>query len=260
MKIKESIKDRWLVDRSNIVKLNKDAIIDCLFEIRYENPQPIVALIPGILHAKLAGPVMIHPQPPIPEEFLKNDPNMQVVPSFVLEWNEFVISGNFCFIAVAKKTPYGEWASFKAGIAEIHNELLKDDLISKITRYSIKYVDFFDECEIPPLDLLNVNINMSTTQLKSEIFTLHAEIPDDDYLNIIKIVSSATLNQFPGQTTRKGLVLETDTLRLLPQGITPREFMSNHSEWLDAIHTINKAKVFEIISDTALERMEPVYA
>jgi uncharacterized protein (TIGR04255 family) len=251
------------MDREKIIRLKKNPIIESVFEIRYVNSrQSVCEFIPGILFANLDGPKETHSVPPIPLEAVKTIPDMQSVPTFSVEWSDFIILGNPFFVTVSLKPPYRQWSDFKAGIEKIHKTLIDGDLFEKITRYSIKYVDFLganiiNEARISPLGLLNLDIRVISTKLTDQKVTLHAELPGKEYLNLIDVISSDNIT-IKGESGQEGLLLMTDTIRI--NELSPKEFLETHSSRLDAIHDANKKLFFEIMADAALELLEPEYA
>jgi uncharacterized protein (TIGR04255 family) len=201
------------------------------------------------------------PVPPIPIDIVKMEPNMQGVPSFSLDWDKFIILGNPYYVAISAKLPYTSWKDFKEGIEYIYNIIFDSNLFNTITRYSIKYVDFIDISTCTNvMDILNINLNISDIHIKNEKLILQIELQKEMYLHIIKIATSATLvKQVAINIPKNGLLIETDTLNILKDPISPNEFLRNHITCLDDIHVKNKEMFFDILSNNAISLFEPIY-
>jgi uncharacterized protein (TIGR04255 family) len=242
-------------------RLNKAPIIDSIFEIRYTSPQHISTILPGILHGGLEGEKKVLPVPPIPVEIIMSDPNMQSAPTFSIEWGNYIIAGNPYYVAVSYKPPYARWENFKEGIAIVHKVLISSKVFAFINRYSIKYVDFIDENEsITPMDFLDIKIDIHNNRIRNENVSLHVELPQDNYVHILKVATSATIAQVANpDVKRKGLLIDTDTICSMSNPLSPENFLFKHNELLNDIHRANKDLFFRTLSQYGIEHLEPVY-
>lgn len=242
-------------------RLKKAPIIDSVFEIRYTSPQTISSILPGILHGGLPGEKKILPAPPIPIEIIMSDPNMQNIPTFSIEWGSYIIAGNPYYVAISYKPPYARWVNFKEGIAQVHKTLIDSKIFSSINRYSIKYVDFIEEDDsVVPMEFLDIAIDIHKNRITTENLSLHVELPDESYMHIVKIATSATIAQVEAPSvTKKGLLIDTDTICTLNNPLLPEEFLQNHEKLLDEIHVANKDLFFRTLSQHGIEYLEPEY-
>jgi uncharacterized protein (TIGR04255 family) len=240
-------------------RLKKCPIINSVCEIRYTSNAPIDSILPGILHASLPGNKIIHPVLPVPQEIVRQDPSMQSVPSFNLEWEHFIIIGNFTYVSVSYIPPYKRWSDFKQGICKIFKVLFESEVFLSITRYSIKYIDLIEIVDdIMPLDLLNVEIRVMGEQLSNENTVLRVERQADEILHVINVATSARV-QLPDGTIRHGVLIDTDSLCLLDTPLPPMTFLATHEELLDKLHKENKDLFFSLLTEKTINMLEPEY-
>ncbi len=132
-------------------------------------------------------------------------------------------------------------------------------LIKAVTRYSLKYLDFFETGQDHRLALkqFNVAIRIGTHLIEAENLQLRSEIPRAGYLHGVQVVSSAMIQQ-PNMPSKVGAILEVDTLReITDPDITI--FFTELPRSLDMIHAENKQMFFECLSEPGLANLEPRY-
>ncbi|MDR1872634.1 MAG: TIGR04255 family protein [Deltaproteobacteria bacterium] len=221
------------------ISLKNSPIIENVFEIRYIGDIQVPALLPGILRSSIEGKMTMLPVPPIPLDFLRDNPNMQMIPSFSLKLDNYIIVGNPHYVAISVTSRYNYWKEFKKIIIDIHNILFKTKLIEKVKRYSIKYINLTD---VPSsnntIDLLNINININNKILSDEKLSIRIESPSEEFFNVIEVSTSATvyLNHNNIQDTKTGLLINIDTIKSLQKSIEHSEFINNIASYLYNIH------------------------
>jgi uncharacterized protein (TIGR04255 family) len=242
------------------IKLIKEPLIDAVFEMRFSASGPASNILPGVIFSKLAGKKNIETLPlsEIPKHIRDNDPNLQFAPTVRIQWESYLILISDKSIALACKQPYPGWNSFKKSIQEIV-ELLNDvGIIQAVHRFALKYIDIIPSDSVKEqVSFINLTAKLGKHILEKESFQFRIEIPKDNIINAIQILSSASVILEDG-SKKTGLVIDIDTICNVPdQKIT--DFSKSLSDNLDQIHHINKETFFECITPETLASLEPQY-
>jgi len=241
-------------------KLRKEPLIDALFEMRFTSATPASSVIPGVLFSMLPGAKTIEQLPTgqLPKNILDSDPNLRFAPLVRLNWDKFLISVSDRSLAVACKMPYPGWGTFKPAILEVVRLLKEIGIIQEIHRFSMKYIDLISANNLTDqVSAINGNVVLGKHTLKQEIFSVRMEIPSEDMLHAIQIMSSAVATLQDG-SIREGVIVDIDTI----SNLTNPSFdywLEKLPEKLESMHSANKAKFFECIRPETLASLEPVY-
>ena len=200
-------------------KLNKEPLVDALFEIRFSSPIPTVSsVLPGLLFSKLpmlAGiPARMErlPVSDIPEQMRRADPILRFQPLLKLHADRFLIMVGDASVAIACQLPYAGWALFKPKIIEILSVLKDTGLIQEIERYSMKYIDLVDGKDIAEqISRTNIQVVIGTHKLASEPFNITVEITRDPFTHIVQIAGPSSVALATG-AIRTGVLIAVDTI------------------------------------------------
>ena len=243
-------------------KLNKEPLIDALFELRFTGSFPASEILPGILFSelKLKNDTLISslPASQVPKALRDADLNLRFAPLSRLDWQQFFINIGDRSLSLGCKLPYPGWKKFKDAIIQISEILKNITIIQSIERYSIKYVDLLPSTEpSEQISLLNFDVTVGGHKLEKEAFNLRIEIPKQGFINAIQFVSSATVKLSDG-TTREGVVVDVDTILNL-NNITMQNLVEKFSDKLEAIHETNKSIFFNCLKPETIRALEPIY-
>ncbi|MDD1616675.1 MAG: hypothetical protein CG439_1815, partial [Methylococcaceae bacterium NSP1-2] len=103
-------------------KLNKEPLLEALFELRFTCDFPASTILPGLLFSKLDGDKRIEQlhAAQIPLEIRNSDPNLQFSPVSRLVWENFHINIGDRNISISCQFPnYPGWFKFKEAIEKI---------------------------------------------------------------------------------------------------------------------------------------------
>lgn len=246
-------------------KLNKEPLVDALFEIRFSSPVPAASsILPGLLFSKLsmsAGtPARIDrlPVSDIPTQIRNGDPILKFQPLLKLTTDRFLIMVGDFSVTIACQLPYAGWALFKPKIIEIITILKDTQLIQAIERYSMKYVDIIDGKDIAEqIKRTNIELTIGTHKLASEPFNVTVEIKRDQFTQIVQIAGPSNAVLSTG-ATRAGILIAVDTVNnYTTTDLTT--FTQELPDRLEAIHTENKTMFFECLTQETITYLEPVY-
>ena len=241
-------------------RLEKEPLIDAVFEIRFTSEVPASNLLPGILFSQLKGEKIIGALPitQIPKPVRDADPNLQFAPVNRLEWNRFVVNIGDRSISIGCKLPYPGWSAFRSAICEVGSLLAKSDIVKAVERYSIRYVDLIPSAIIDKKALpVDLELRLAGHILSNEHFQVLMEISEGEFVNAVRVISSA-IAKLPTGDSQEGMIVDIDTIANT-QGDAIDVFLDRFSEKLDAIHVINKKMFFDALTNEIIETLGPVY-
>ena len=243
------------------IKLKKEPLVDAVFEIRFSSVTAASSVLPGFFFAKLEPKEwQIEPLPvaSIPSQIRTVDPNLRDRPIIRIHWDNFVILVGDSALGVGCKIPYAGWAKFRERIIKAVELLMDTKIVQNIERYSLKYVDIVEgENLAEQIQRVNIDIRVGGHTIKEELFTVRAEIPNHEFLNIIQVAASATATT-PDGRMRKGTLVDIDTLYNY-QTNDLGKFSIELPTRLDEIHNENKRIFFQCLKPETITYLEPVY-
>lgn len=252
----------WEFHKKDVLpkKLSQEPILDSVFEVRFDLINPASSILPGIFYDKLDGKKTIEqlPAATLPKQIRDNDPNLKYASIIRINWGDFMFLISDYSVSIAPKMPYPGWLRFKENILKVVNILNTAFPTLSIQRYSLKYVDL-----IPYKDLrdqvaaVNLNIQLGTHRLENQIFQFRIEIMQDQYNNVIQILSSAVVNLPDLKIKKEGLVIDIDTI--CDENIKMTDFTIGLQDKLEEIHDMNKRMFFSCLTPMTLIDLGPTY-
>lgn len=242
-------------------KLGKEPLIDVICGIHFESADPVDALLPGLLLSNLAGKTPkfeMLPAGQLPPMMRDGNPDLMNAPLMrVVVDEKFAILIGSRWLGVGCLMPYAGWSIYKPMIEKVFAMLENIPSIKSIERLSMKYIDLMENSyKDTPLSKLQLQIDIAGRRLSNQVTQLRTEIVDPPFVHAVTIISHATATH-PDKPTCNGVVVDVDTHMV--QKILIREFIVNMSDLLDNIHTSNKRFFFDLLTDTGLQELEPVY-
>jgi len=240
-------------------KLGKEPLIDAVFEMRFNSHMPVASIWPGMLYGELSGEKSMENLPLIslPKEIRDQDPNLIHSPICRISWGGFwILLGDHVF-CVAAKLPYQGWAKFSEAIQTAFAVVLRTQMVTSVTRCSIKYVDILDSVPLEASDCFNLDLALGGRSPTGSNFHVRMESREGDLLHSIQVGSAAQYNLADGRML-SGPVLDVDSVMAL-NAEDPQIFLERLPNRTERLHSANKQVVFDCFSKAALEYLEPVY-
>jgi len=242
-------------------KLNKEPLIDALFELRFNANSNFSELVPGLLFAKLPGELELQrlPHAELPKAIRDQDPNLKYASLVKISWGNYIIGLGDRSFTVSCALPYPGWNDFASAIATVMEAIKSTKMVQSVVRYSLKYTDLIP-AETIPEQLSKTTISVKIAGVEGELSghtTLRTEVFEDGYIHILNIVTSANAKMASGEK-RTGLVIDVDSIKILEE-INFDEWLSDYQDELNKIHAANKDMFFKCITEDTLESLEPTY-
>jgi uncharacterized protein (TIGR04255 family) len=235
-------------------RLKKAPLLEAVFEVRF---QPIKEsagdLLPGILYEKLGkyyGDVRPLPLASVPREFRNRDANLHYRPAHQLLGAERQLQVGDRVALVSQDRSYKSWSVFRAYAQELVRELQLTNLIEKIVRYSLKYVNLIPAPLGQQLSLLNAKFELAGEGASEKGFFFRTEYENNPWLTILTLGTRLKTRE-----PESGLIVEVDTIRADSAGDLFEHVMSRTEE----LHTVLKPYFFRLLTQKTLEDMEPVW-
>jgi uncharacterized protein (TIGR04255 family) len=246
-------------------KLNKEPLVDALFEIRFSSSVPALSnVIPGLLFSAFSpsagSPMRIDrlPVAEIPVQIRNADQNLKFQPLIKLHTDRFTIMVGDSSVVLACLLPYPGWNSFKPKIMELVAVLRNTKLIQTIDRYSMKYVDIIDGADITEqIKRINMELKVGTHKLASENFNVTVEIKRDPFIHLVQVAGASVATPLAGKP-RTGVLISVDTISLFNTSDWT-QFTAELPDRMDDIHLQNKTMFFECLTQETINYLEPIY-
>jgi len=238
-------------------KLGKPTVFEAIFEVRGQPIAPLHDILPGVFFSP-ERPSLIErlPAAQIPDVIRNADPTLKYIPLIR-------ISGDSYSLMIGKEnvsiscTTYAGWSKFKKHILEVFGQLEKKKLITKVDRYSLKYVNLLEGENVATLlSSVDLDLKIGSWKIKDQNIQLRAELIYEGFNNAIQIISSAAVQL--SEKPKKGLVIDIDSIMDV-NAIDYTQFYNELGKRLDHIHHINKTLFFDCLTDKTIAELEPVY-
>lgn len=241
-------------------RLNKEPLLDALFEVRFTAAAPVSSVMPGFLYANLQGEKVIEhlPANQIPSQIREADPNLRFAPVMRIKLDQYIVQFSDHSLAVSCRLPYPGWSNFCSFIIHVMDVLSKVGIVTTVQRYSLKYVDIIEILDpLQQISFANVSLRVANHQLSNEPCHIRMDVKVNDFINIITMASSATATN-DQVVAKQGLVIDIDTIKDL-NDIAFSELCSDLESKLQAIHAVNKKTFFDCLTPSGLAFLEPIY-
>jgi len=241
-------------------KLNKEPLIDAVFEIRFSSMAPASLILPGLLFSGLEGNKTIESFPisQLPKPVRDADQNLKYAPLTRINWEQFMISISDSSVAVSCKYPYPGWSEFKPAIIRVMTNLAESSVVKEVERYSMKYIDVIPrDASLQTAAMFNLAVSIAGHTLSKEQFHIRIAIPKDGVEHTVQLASSARAVLHDG-TAKEGLVVDIDTV-VTQSNVSMQSVCEGLSDKLEDIHSANKAMFFDCLAPSTIESLEPIY-
>lgn len=241
-------------------RLKKEPIIDAIFEVRFSAKAPASNILPGVLYERLAGRKEIEKlsTAEIPEQIRASDPNLQFSPVIRVKWETFIILISDRSIAIGCELPYPGWSSFKGAINQVLDILRHADIVERVHRCSVKYVDMIERSSIDEqISAVNFDLSIGKNKIVRDNLQLRVETKNEKLIHVFKILTSAALEVKDG-LKKSGIVVDIDTIMELDP-VDMDTYLKSHGSNIDLMHDENINHFFDCLTEETLESLEPEY-
>ena len=245
----------WLNQRHDVQIpkiLHSCPIIEAVVDFQFESTVPDAAVFGAIynrISATVTGQVTALPITQMPEQLRNSDPNLRIAPHYRIADKNYLLQigpHNLNFIMTS---PYQGWDVFSSWISQVLELAAQSNVIGKITRVGVRFINAFEGDALPNIKLQSVYMG---DQFPSEEMNAAYLFTEKETNHRIQI---STKNQiFVNSKTFIGTVLDIDTFRATSVSSLDEAF-----EVARDLHEEEKKTFFALIEDSYIETFKPEY-
>ena len=242
------------------IALEREPLIDAVFQLRLDGSVPHADILPGILYHELDPKPTINrlPASELPQPVRASDPALIYAPTQRLEWENYFIDVGDRSIAVSCKLPYPKWMEFKKAILGIIQKIAKVGVTGKVERCSVKYVNLIEGTTLAnQINKIDLELRIGGLQVKEEHVNIQVHHIEDEIVHILSVISSANLKKSNGKVIQ-GIVVNVDSIRNI--NLCDFTKFSNELEpELEKLRQSNKVWFFKCLKQETIDQMGPIY-
>jgi uncharacterized protein (TIGR04255 family) len=227
-------------------------IVEAIVEIRFETSFPSDAIF-GILYTKLSEKYKNYEKLPIlqmPEFIRLQDPELKYQPYYKLLDDNFWVQIGSNVISISNVETYAGWDTFSQRVKEVIRYLSDSKIVTKITRFGIRYIDFF---KLDIFEKINLKITLNENLFLAERISFQSSIIKDN--SLINLQISNNVNVSMNGIDSMGSIIDIDTY-VNDLGLN---FLNQENDILEISHQKEKELFFEILDEKFLESLSPEY-
>jgi uncharacterized protein (TIGR04255 family) len=232
--------------------IERCAISEAVTEIRFETNLPGEAVF-GVVYNALKeryGALEKLPILQIPEVMRASDPNLQYLPGYKLSMDNFRVQIGPKVLSCSVVSPYPGWARYFAEIGEVFGCIRELGFISTVTRFAIRYIDFF---QFDIFRKIDVGVFLGNDRLEGVPMGLRVDIQKGRFRCLLQISNEATWQA--NSENIKGSAFDVDTYLASGEG----DLFEQMNELLEEAHLIQKNLFFGLLKPDFLESLKPSY-
>ena len=197
--------------------LERDPLIDAIFEVRLIDAPQLADILPGFLlhHFEPKTQIKITrlPTAEIPFPMRKEDANLQFAPTQRIDIDRFsILVGDQNIQIGSSKALYAEWPVFKPFILKVMSQVSKIRQFGTINRYSIKFVNLIQAPTYQEqIKKISMDVKLGNLRVGSEHFRFEVHHHEKDATHILSIVNGAE-GQIDGKDV-SGVLVNIDSIR-----------------------------------------------
>lgn len=227
--------------------------MEVIFEIRFETTLPSDAIF-GIVYNEFKDEYESVEQLPIlqlPAAMRSGDPNLRFAPHYKIKEGNFIIHIGPNVFGLVNVNEYCGWSIFSEKISETCSKIAKLNIIKKLLRTALRYINIFPDLNI--FDKSNLDIKLNNQPFSKNPINLIAEIPFQDGAGASDL---RLLNK--GETVaikekvQRGSIIDIDTY------VGDKDF-STLKDTVELIHHEEKKLFFSLLKDEFLSSLNPKY-
>jgi uncharacterized protein (TIGR04255 family) len=239
-------------------RLGKEPLLEAVWEIRFSSDRDSVAeLLPGLIYKAVGAEYPKTERLPVsnlPSAIVQQDAKLRYVPTVRLEGNPYSIQIGEHVASLSCRRPYTGWGEFEPKIMELAEILKETSLLTRLERFSLKYIDVISLGDSPSLKLLDILLKLGIQELTTHPVQLRTELRENGFLHIVQVVSPAQAVLLTGERF-EGVLLDIDTIYQQETN----EFWSDLRDQLNIAHKLNKSLFFRLLTKETTHKLEPEY-
>ncbi|PKL84819.1 MAG: TIGR04255 family protein [Ignavibacteriae bacterium HGW-Ignavibacteriae-1] len=223
-------------------------IIDASVEIRFIpkiNQNAVFGLIYQVLQDEFAT-VESLPILQLPEIVRSSDPNFKFKPLYKTSNNDYVVQIGPNVLTISSFPNYVGWDKFSKKIFEILHKVETIDIIDRIERLGLRYINFFED---NIFDNIHLKVRLGSQVILNKNTVVRTEIEHGDFNSTLQIANNGINNN------RLGSIIDIDAFTSMELD----KFFINKEIIINKGHAYEKELFFSLITDDFLKTLNPIY-
>jgi uncharacterized protein (TIGR04255 family) len=241
-------------------KLQKEPLVEGLFEFRFAVSRPFAELAPGFLYPRINGQGITNlPAMEIPISIRRSDEKFRYAPLIRIELDRFRVSIGERVLSIACRLPYVGWSTgFREAILHLANSVSELGAIDSVERHSIKYINVLEGSNrVEQTTKLALELEIGGRSRTGDNFQVKSEWVEGEHLHLLHIATDANVIMADG-SSRSGVIVDVDTIA--QYGATPfGDWLARLERSIDHTRFENKRVFFSCLTGEAIEEMGPTY-
>ncbi|MEZ4840233.1 MAG: TIGR04255 family protein [Flavobacteriaceae bacterium] len=233
------------------IKIEICPIVEANVEIQFQTQLPkgtLFGIIYNIFRDKYKTVLQL-PLNQIPEEIRISDPNFKFKPLHKLTDGQFSILIGDDVLSFQAPSKYVGWDLFSDKINHFFKEIKKINAIEFVSRFSLRYLNFFENDIFKNIDL---EVKMMGSNYNSSNILFRTEFEEDEFIKVLQIANSVTLNS--NNIKRNGSIIDISCVIK-----SPNDFFNKSNSIIDKAHLLEKNLFFGLLKDDFIKSLKPSY-
>ncbi len=240
-------------------RLKQEPLIEAIWQVQFDSPD-VGDVLPGVLFTELRKrhselQLKRLPAANIPALIAQIDPNLRFVAKVLMEepGGQFLWQVGDRVVTLNCRKPYAGWDAFKKAIEALINDLRNSGLVPQLQRHSLRYLDLLTLDPAPDISALKLKIRLGGYEINRHNLQVRLEIPADECIHIIQVVTPANANLSEG--TQTGTLVDLET-----SGKDAPHDWEEVLKQLEILHAKSKEIFFRhILKEETIQKLEPEY-
>lgn len=235
-------------------KINNCPIVDSVVELRFISkifPNAVFGIIFNSLQKDFPNVEKL-PILQLPEQLRDSDPNLKFKPLYrLMSEDGYSVQIGTDVIVIGAPMPYPGWSDFFEKIKLIIENIYKTEVIEKVTRLGVRFINFFD---FDVFKKINLEIQINDSLHNNHNTQLRTEIKKGDFLHTLNIANNAT-QIIQNGTERIGSIIDIDTFK----DYRLDNFKTIYEIEIQNAHNFEKEIFFNLLNSDYLKSLDPKY-
>jgi uncharacterized protein (TIGR04255 family) len=157
-------------------------------------------------------------------------------------------------VSLSCRRPYAGWEQFEPRIFELADMLRETNLLTRLERFSLKYIDVIPWSDLPSLKPLQILIKLGKHELTNQPVQVRTELRENGFLHIVQIASFAQA-ALPTGGSFEGVLIDIDTIYQQESS----QFWPEFRQLLELAHKFSKSLFFHLLTKEMIDQLEPEY-
>jgi uncharacterized protein (TIGR04255 family) len=231
------------------IKISPCPIQEAAVEIRFESNFPsdaVFGLIYNAFKSEYTGPTEKLPILQLPDFVRTKDPNLTYQPHYKLTKNGFILQIGPKVISINNVNKYVGWADYSKKIFKSIEKMKKLNLITKLVRIGIRYINFF---ELDIYKNINLDLKLSKKPFISEQLSIRSLLKTGRFLTNLQVLNHGNI------FNKHGSIIDIDTYI---EKLNERDF-ENLESVINEGHNKEKEVFFTLLKSDFLNQFHPEY-